>query len=234
MARQPRFFIPEQPQHIIQRGNNRNIIFVSEADYYFYLEKLESACVKHDCELHAYVLMSNHVHLLMTPHSSDGISKVMQYIGRYYVQYFNYNYDRTGTLWEGRFKSTLIDSEQYLLVCSRYIELNPVRANMVDHPSKYYWSSYRHNALGKEDVLIHTHKLYERLGRTNRERQLAYRLLFRTRVSEKTLNDIREATNKAWLLGNDKFREEIEKLTSRQTQPKARGGDRRSDKKLKR
>ncbi len=228
MARLPRFGIPGQPQHVIQRGNNRSAIFVSNKDYCFYLEKLHDACKKHNCDLHAYVLMTNHVHLLMTPHTNDGISKVMQSLGRYYVQYFNYTYERTGTLWEGRYKATLIDTEAYLLTCSRYIELNPVRAHMVSHPSEYPWSSFQCNALGKYDSLISSHLLYKRLGKTDEERQKSYRQLFRSRIPEKTLVEIREATNKAWVLGDDHFRAKIEKLISRQAQPKVRGGDRKS------
>ena len=229
MARLPRFVIPGQPQHLIQRGNNRDVIFVSDDDYRFYLEKLQGACNKYHCDIHAYVLMTNHVHLLITPQAEDGLSKVMQTVGRYYVQYFNYAYDRTGTLWEGRYKATLIDSEQYLLTCSRYIELNPVRAAMVDHPSDYPWSSYRCNALGESDSLIMPHLMYKRLGRSDKDRQNAYRQLFRARISEKTLEEIRDSTNKAWVLGNDRFRNKIEKLTTRQATPKARGGDRKSE-----
>ena len=127
MARHPRFVIPGQPQHVIQRGNNREVIFAADQDYRFYLEKLKEACDRHQCDVHAYVLMSNHVHLLMTPHQEEGIGKVLQALGRSYVQYFNYSYGRTGTLWEGRYKATLIDSDNYLLSCCRYIELNPVR-----------------------------------------------------------------------------------------------------------
>lgn len=229
MARLPRFVIPGQPQHVIQRGNNREVIFVSDDDYRFYLESLQDACLRHQCDVHAYVLMTNHVHLLMTPHAENGIGKVMQSVGRRYVQYFNYTYERTGTLWEGRYKATLIDSEHYLLTCNRYIELNPVRAQMVGHPSEYLWSSYHCNALGKADALITPHLLYKRLGRSVDERQQAYRQLFRTRIAEMTLEEIREATNKAWVLGNDRFKAKIEKLTARQTAPKSRGGDRRSD-----
>jgi len=131
MARLPRYVIPGQPQHVIVRVNNRTDIFYADADYQFYLEKLQLAYNKHDCKIHAYVLMTNHVHLLITPQEEDGISKVMQMLGRYYVQYYNYTYKRTGTLWEGRYKATLIDSEAYLLTCMRYIELNPVRINGV-------------------------------------------------------------------------------------------------------
>ena len=136
MPRQPRFTIPGQPQHVIIRGNNRDPIFYADEDYGFYLEKLRQACEKHQCDVHAYVLMTNHVHLLITPHTENSLGKAIQMLGRYYVQYFNYSYKRTGTLWEGRYKATLIDSEAYLLTCYRYIELNPVRAEgMAEHPS---------------------------------------------------------------------------------------------------
>ena len=197
MARLPRFVIPGQPQHIIVRGINREAIFYSDEDYQFYLEKLESACEKHSCQLHAYVLMTNHIHLLLTPKTETSIGKVIQSVGRYYVQYFNYHYSRTGTLWEGRYKATLIDSETYLLTCYRYIELNPVRAQMVDHPSKYPWSSYRYNALGESTVNITPHRLYQRLAKTPEERQKNCRSLFRSKIPEQTLQEIRESTNKA-------------------------------------
>ena len=170
MARQPRFVLPGHPQHVIQRGNNRSVIFGAEEDYGFYLDRLREGCNKHGCDVHAYVLMTNHTHLLLTPHSENGIGKLMQYIGRYYVQYFNYQYRRTGTLWEGRYKATLLDSEQYLLTCYRYIELNPVRAAMVDHPREYPWSSYRFNALGEPDGVIIPHELYQQLGKDGPER----------------------------------------------------------------
>jgi len=228
MARHPRIVLPGQPQHVIQRGNNRDVIFASEDDYLFYLEKLGAACKRFDCELHAYVLMTNHVHLLMTPQSGDGIGKVMQSLGRSYVQYFNYQYKRTGTLWEGRYKSTLLDSESYLLTCSRYIELNPVRAGMVDHPGEYRWSSYGHNALGQGNGLITPHELYLRLGKSSEERCEGYRHLFDAHIDELALADIREATNKSWVLGSGKFREQVEALTKLQASPKARGGDRKS------
>lgn len=230
MARLPRFDVPGQPQHVIQRGNNRSIIFVGEEDYHFYLKKLGDACEKCQCDLHAYVLMTNHVHLLMTPHVKGGIGKVMQMLGRYYVQYFNHQYKRTGTLWEGRYKATVLDSEQYLLTCSRYIELNPVRAGMVEHPSDYPWSSYHANALGIKSSLIREHSVYTALGTDAAERRLAYGALFENQVPDKTIEEIRAATNKAWVLGNERFLQQIEALSQRQVKPKPRGGDKRSEK----
>ena len=209
MARLPRFVIPDQPQHVIVRGNNRSEIFCADADYLFYLEKLQQACDKHDCIIHAYVLMTNHVHLLITPQTEEGLGKVMQMLGRYYVQYYNFTYQRTGTLWEGRYRATLIDSEAYLLTCMRYIELNPVRAGMVAHPSEYPWSSYRCNALGQANILVLPHVEYVRLGKTDEDRLSAYRQLFKHRIAENSLDEIREATNKAWVLGGDRFKARI-------------------------
>lgn len=228
MPRLPRFVLVGHPQHVIIRGNNREPIFYADEDYQFYLEKLLKACEKHDCEIYAYVLMTNHVHLLITPFKKDGISKVIQMVGRYYVQYFNYIYQRTGTLWEGRYKATLIDSEQYALSCYRYIELNPVRADMVEHPSDYPWSSYRVNALGNTSELVTPHEVYTRLGRSNKERQSVYRGLFDTEIPQRTIEDIREFTNKSWVLGSDNFKEKIEDKINRPMSPRPRGGDRKS------
>ncbi len=228
MARLPRFVIPGHPQHVIVRGNNREPIFYADEDYRFYLEKLKLACEKHSCDVHAYVLMTNHVHLLITPHQQDGISKTMQMLGRYYVQYFNYTYERTGTLWEGRYKASLIDSDNYALTCYRYIELNPVRAEMVSHPGEYPWSSYRCNALGEADELVVQHSQYRSLGKSDLLRQKAYRALFRSKIPSRTIDEIREMTNKSWVLGSDRFKDKIAAKIDRPTRPRAKGGDRKS------
>lgn len=230
MARLPRLYLPGCAQHVIQRGNNREPCFYAESDYKVYLSFLEDACGQYDVALHAFVLMTNHVHLLVTPNSEQGVSRAMQSLGRKYVQYFNYTYNRTGTLWEGRYKSTLVDSENYLLTLYRYIELNPVRAGMVEHAGEYSWSSYQHNAVGKELKLLAPHDEYLRLGKTKRERESAYRQLFKGRMSEMDLVAIREATNKAWALGESKFKAQIEEATGRRAKPLGRGGDRKSKK----
>ncbi len=229
MARLPRFILPGQPQHVIVRGNNRNEIFCAEADYRFYLEKMQLACDKHCCDVHAYVLMTNHVHLLITPQEESSLGKAIQMLGRYYVQFYNYCYQRTGTLWEGRYKATLIDSEAYLLTCMRYIELNPVRAGMVEHPSAYPWSSFRYNALGQPNDLLKPHIEYQRLGKNDEARQVAYRQLFKHHLPESSLSEIREATNKAWVLGNDRFKQSIQENLERRVEPSAKGGDRKSE-----
>ncbi len=227
MARLPRYFAPDQPQHIIQRGVNRSATFVEASDYLCYLEALHKAATQYGCKIHAYVLMTNHVHLLLTPSLEKSIPLTLQSIGRKYVQYFNYCYQRTGTLWEGRYRATVIDTEAYLLTCYRYIELNPVRAQMVEHPRDYPWSSYRYHAYGKQSqlgaVIIADHDLFLKLGHNEVERQTTYRELINRHLDHDTLDAIREATNKGWALGNDRFRDEIELLCERRATPQPKG-----------
>jgi putative transposase len=230
MARQPRFVLPNYPQHVIQRGNNRGIIFQDPGDYNFYLEKLLEASKKHECKIHAYVLMTNHVHLLLTPLLESSISKMQQMIGRYYVPYYNNRYLRTGTLWEGRYRATLIESEKYFLSCMRYIELNPVRAKIINHPALYPWSSYHFNALGKSDSLINPHDEYLSLGETIEKRLQAYQALYELPISQKTINDIRDATNKAWALGDEAFKIMLESKISRRVVANLKGGVQKSQK----
>jgi putative transposase len=232
MARLPRYNLSGQPQHVILRGNNRCVIFAADEDYRFFLDCLQDAVDRHGCAIHAYVLMTNHVHLLMTPEREGSIGKALQSIGRRYVQYFNYTQKRTGTLWEGRYKSTLIDSESYLLTCYRYIELNPVRANMVGHPCEYPWSSYLCHAEGKFDKLITDHALYFALGQKKEGRQAAYKALFKAHVSEAALVAIRNATNKGWALGNDRFMEEIAAAVSRRVSPLSKGRPRKESNRI--
>lgn len=223
MARLPRYVIPGQPQHIIQRGNNRQAIFAAEADYQFFRDALVEAALKHGLRIHAYVWMTNHIHLLATPEFDDSISKVFQSVGRKYVQYFNYTYKRSGTLWEGRYRATVVDGEQYLLTLMRYIELNPVRAGMVAHPRDYPWSSYGFNTQGDSgpsSQWLISHKEYLRLGQSTAERQATYRQLFKAAVSNDDLREIRECTHKGWALGSERFRAEIECLTHRRAASK--------------
>ncbi len=228
MPRLPRLNLPGIPQHIVQRGNNRQACFFEEQDYTIYLDKLKEYSQKYNVQVHSYVLMTNHVHLLLTPQEGDGVSKLLQSLGRYYVRSINQTYGRTGSLWEGRFKSALIDSENYFLTVSRYIELNPVRAAMVKHPAEYPWSSYQMNALGKEIKLLSPHSCYLSLGKTNVSRQAAYSALFEQLIPEFTLEEIRHAINKAWVLGDDRFKQQVEAQTGRRASPLLRGGDRKS------
>ena len=229
MARLPRLNLPHIAQHVIQRGNNRQACFFGDDDYRIYLDKLKEYSQKYQVAIHAYVLMTNHVHLLMTPSTEKGVSQLMQSLGRYYVRYVNQTYKRSGTLWEGRYKSTLVSDEQYFLTVSKYIELNPVRANMVAHPAEYPWSSYHHNACDKNNDLISFHDCYLALGKTEETRKTVYQSLFQQQLSLIILKEIREATNKAWVLGDNRFKEQIEQQTGRRVSPNKRGGDRKSE-----
>ncbi len=217
MPRKPRFNLPGIPQHVIQRGNNREACFASTRDYHQYLDDLSESAEKFDCRLHAYVLMSNHVHLLVTPMSDNGVSKMMQAIGRRYVYYFNKTHDRSGTLWEGRYRSSLIDSDQYLLTCMRYIEMNPVRARLVEYPGLYAWSSYATNARGALSDLIEPHPLYQELGSSEKSRLSAYRALFSLPITDDLLNDIRDSVNQELVLGRAHYKDKIEQISKRQT-----------------
>lgn len=229
MPRQPRVYLPGCAQHIIQRGNNRDACFNEDGDYRAYLSQLKDAAENHNVAVHAYVLMSNHVHLLATPEDDRGIGRTMQSLGRRYVQCFNKRYQRSGTLWEGRYKSTLVDAETYLLTVYRYIELNPVRAAMVEHPAEYPWSSYAYNAVGLQDEVVTPHESYQLLGASREQQQKVYRSLFNQTISNATLCEIRSATNKASLLGSDGFKRDFERRTERRATARPRGGDRRSE-----
>ena len=217
MPRKPRIYQAGMPCHVIQRGNNRNACFYVEQDYLFYLECLRDACERYRVAVHAYVLMTNHVHLLMTPENAEGISRVMQSVGRRYVQYINLEYRRSGTLWEGRHKASLVDAENYLLICMRYIELNPVRANMVEHPEDYRWSSFRFNAQGESSVFLSPHPVYLMLDVDMAQRRYAYRSLFLSQMDDQDIHAVREAILFSAPLGNDRFKRQIESALGRST-----------------
>lgn len=210
MPRKPRFYLPGVPAHVVQRGHSREPVFFENDDYAAYLGWLGEASRRYDCVIHAYVLMTNHIHVLATPDNKNSVSLMMQYVGRHYVPYINYTYGTSGSIWEGRYKASLIHDEEYLLTCMRYIELNPVRADIVKTPGAYRWSSFRENALGEQNELIQPHPLYLRLGRTAKQRQEAYRALFKAHIDQKQLDDIRAAWQTGTPLGNDYFREKIE------------------------
>jgi len=221
MPRKPRFFLPNIPVHAIQRGNNRQAIFFDESDYRLYLSWLKVAAEKYGCQIHAYVLMTNHVHLLITPEHQDSLGRLFQYVGRYYVTYVNNTYGRTGTLWEGRYKANIVEEEDYLLSCHRYIESNPVRAGMVDRPEDYPWSSYGCNALSTCDSLLIPHKLYLKLGGNDKSRAVAYRSLFQTSFDQGMLDEVRACLQSGTPLGNDRFKTQVEQILKvRVGQPK--------------
>jgi putative transposase len=223
MARLPLYFIPDVPLHIILRGNNRTAVFLHSDDYPKFKETLVAAAVCHGLAIHAYVFMTNHVHLLASPSSSQSAPRTMQSVGRRYVQYFNLRYKRTGTLWEGRYRATVVDTERYLFQCMRYIELNPVRAGMVTHPEDFAWSSYRANAEGQADQLITPHALYERLSNNLHQRIVAYRSLFGTPLKQTSVDEIRHCTNRGWALGTDQFKAAVETISARRPDPLPQG-----------
>ena len=223
MPRKPRFYLPGIPVHIVQRGNCRQAVFFSDHDYAAYLRWLHEGCLKHGCRIHAYVLMTNHVHLLMTPQSHESISRAIQYVGRRYVSYVNRCYGKSGTLWEGRHKGCLASGDRYLLSCMRYIELNPVRAGMVTHPADYPWSSYHSNAMGKAYGMLQPHEIYLSLGASPTDRRLAYRELFRQELDPAWVRDMRAAVQTGTPLGNDRFREKIEQTLQRSVGHPRRG-----------
>ena len=215
MARLPRLVAAGLPLHLIQRGNNRTTTFSAAADYRRYAAVLFQASRRYGCAIHAYVLMTNHVHLLLTPSDELGPGRMMQALGRVYVRYFNMHHGRTGTLWEGRYRSTIVDSERYLLTCSRYIELNPVRAGMVAHPREYSWSSYQRNAHGKNDRLITPHPIYQDLDADSVSRQEAYRGFFENQLDPSAIDAIRRATNRGTALGGTRFHKHVEGILRR-------------------
>lgn len=209
MPRRARMYVAGLPYHVVQRGNNREACFVEPENYQFYLELWQQMTGRYGVAVHAYCLMTNHVHFLVTPQRKESISDTMKVVGSRYAQYINLRYQRTGTLWEGRHRASLVQSERYLLCCYRYIELNPVRAGMVERPEEYQWSSYGVNAWGDAGWL-QPHEEYSRLGDTVAQRCHAYRELFRQQLSEQDFHIIRKAAHYCQPVGDDRFRQEIE------------------------
>ena len=223
MARLPRLVVPLQPHHIIQRCHEHQSIFHDAADHLAFIGWLKDAAKHFKVAINAYVLMPDHVHLLATPSDADGLARMMQWVGRYYVPYFNQKYQRSGTLWQGRYKATVVDAELYLLLCSRYIESNPVRKGLVAAPSDYLWSSYLHHIGAKSDPLITDHRIYWALGNTPFDREIAYKLLSEQGLSAAEVDLITEATLKGWALGGDTFKMQLEKQINRRVSPAKRG-----------
>jgi putative transposase len=206
----PRFFVPGAPLHLVQRGNNRTAILCDDADAAFLLGCIQYAAHAHVVAIHAYVLMTNHLHVLATPGTAASAPRMMQRFGTTYAKYFNAKYRRTGALFEGRYRATVIDDEAYLLTTMRYIELNPVRAGMVTMPGKYRWSSFGANAHGSRDPIVTPHALYSSIGRTSAERQASYRALFGTAPAPAELDKLRDATAHGWALGTEAFCRRVE------------------------
>lgn len=215
MARLPRLTVAGYPHHVILRGNNRQVIFKTPQDYQRMLDLLQTHSREQGVEVHAYVLMGNHLHLLLTPQKDQALPKMMQAVGRSYVQSFNKQHGRTGTLWEGRYRSTLIQTERYLLACMAYIDLNPVRAHLVAQPEDYPWSSHRHYIGSQSDRLITPHALYWALGNTPFAREAAYAEWVHAGVSSDQQGALTDATLKGWALGDDAFVAQLSTQTQR-------------------
>ena len=223
MARLPRLTLPGYPHHVIQRGNNRQAIFVSVADYQSLLDLLDDNAKKFGVAIHAYVLMSNHFHLLATPQTANGLPQMMQAVGRRYVRYFNDAQKRSGTLWEGRYKSTLIQSDRYLLACMAYIDLNPVRAALVAQAGDYPWSSYGHYSGRRLDKLITPHALVWALGNTPFAREAAYAELVQSGISPVKQAALTDSALRGWALGEPDFLADLQKRTKRRASKSTAG-----------
>lgn len=223
MARLPRLVLPNHPHHIIQEGNDRQLIFRDDEDYQRFLGWLKESAREFKVSVHAYALMPNHLHLLASPSTEEGLARMMQRVGRYYVPWFNQKYERLGGLFRGRFKTSLIDSERYFMMCSRYIEFNPVRNGVVGDPLDYRWSSYAHHAGARQDSLIVDHALYWGLGNTPFQREAAYIELARQPLSPGELDSINQAVLKGWPLGSDAFKTQLQQKAKRQVLPAKRG-----------
>ncbi|MFH1856109.1 MAG: transposase [Candidatus Omnitrophota bacterium] len=228
MPRKPRLVIAKYPHHIILRGNNRSTIFYKDEDKHFFLKCLKESKEKTKSKIYAYCLMTNHVHLLIEPIEEMGLGDMMQSLGRRYVQYINYAQKRTGTLWEGRFKSSLVDKDEYLLMCSRYIELNPVRSGMVKQPGNYIWSSFRHKAEGTDNNVLDADCIYMGLGKTQKERQQKYNKWILESIPEKELEFIRGISQKSGIMGSRKFIDKISDIVGRDVALKERGRSKKS------
>ena len=228
MPRRPRITLPGVPLHLIQRGNNRQACSFADEDRRVYLDCLTDYAAESGCAVHAYVLMTNHVHLLLTPRTAEGAGQLMKRLGQRYVQYVNRRYRRSGTLWEGRFRSCLVQHEAYLLTCYRYIELNPVRAKMVERPGAHPWSSYHANARGKQDALITPHDSYLALDRDATRRRAAYRALVRRRLAPDLVDGLRRATNGNFAFGDERFQTEVAAKLGRRVTPGRPGRPRKA------
>lgn len=232
MPRVARGVIPDIPYHIIHRGNNHQKIFLSKADYLYFLSLMHEAKEKYPCRIYSYVLMPNHLHFLLeSSHQSENLAKFIKLVAQKYAQHVNKFHKRTGTLWEGRFKSSPVSKDDYLLACTRYIELNPVRANIINDPSMYKWSSYRAKT-GSVDPysLLDMDPIYIDLGRDEKERQANYRKWFKESIPCGEWDFIRKAVNKGGVFGNIQFKEKLERLTGRKLELRKRGRPEKTEK----
>jgi len=223
MARLPRLIVPQQPHYVIQRGLNGLAIFCDAQDHQAFLAWLRTAARQYKVALHAYTLLPGELHLLATPSDADGLGSMMQWIGRYYVPYYNQKYGRAGTLWQGRYKTSVVDADSYLLACSQYIEFAAVRLALAGSPEDYPWSSYPHHAGVRPDGAVTDHPRYWALGNTPFQREAAYIELAARGLAGADLRAIEAAVLKGWPLGSDKYKNELQHRMKRQVLPAKRG-----------
>jgi putative transposase len=223
MARLARLTLPGHVHHVIQRGNNRQVVFAQPADYAYFLELMDAAAHKSCVALHAYVLMPNHFHVLATPETAEGLPQMMQALGRDYVRYFNRTQQRTGTLWEGRYRSTVLQSDAYLLACMVSMDLNPVRAGLVQQAADYPWSSHMHYVGQRSDRYLTSHALFWALGNTPFAREAAYSACVRAGLTPEAQAALSSATLQGWVLGDVPFVSQLQKLTARRVQKQRAG-----------
>ncbi len=223
MPRRPRVFLPGQPVHLIQRGHNRSKVFHGPGDAKAYLSWLQEAAAKHGLDIHAYVLMPNHVHLLASPASEEALPKALHDVNWHYTRHINAAHNRSGSLWDGRYKACIVEADAYLMACSRYIEFNPVRAGLAPDPASYRWSSHKANAEGVANTLLTPHPLYIGLGATAAARAAAYRGICKDELPGATINAIRTATNGGWALGKDAFAAKIGEHAGHNMKPRGPG-----------
>lgn len=228
MARLPRLTVPGYPHHVIHRGNNRQAVCLDDQDFQTLLALIAECAKRHAVALHSYVLMNNHFHLLATPEGEGGLPAMMQGVGRRYAQYFNKRHQRTGTLWEGRYRATLVQAERYLLACMAYIDLNPVRAGLVVHPADYRWSSYKHYAGLGQDARVTSHLLYWQLGNTPFAREAAYVDWVRQGLTQNQQAVLTDSVLKAWALGDQAFIATLKQTTTRRLRPLSAGRPKRA------
>ncbi|CAJ0799449.1 hypothetical protein LMG7141_03677 [Ralstonia condita] len=223
MARLPRLSPVDVPVHVLQRGNNRQTVFRTDEDYVFYLDTLRMAAREHDFAIHAFALMPNHVHLVGTPKAPDSLSRTLQAVGRRYTRYFNAAAERSGTLWEGRFRSTVLDPSEWVLPMQLYVESNAVRAGLAATPEEDRWSTYRHHAGIQSIPWVSDHYCYWRLGNTPFERQSRYRALWHEGLGPDQLTQIRQHVHSGWPLGGEAFLATLARMGGRRVAPLPKG-----------
>lgn len=228
MARQPRLIVPNELHYVSQQGNNAQQVFLDDEDYQHYLNWLREGALRFKVTIHAYALLPTQVRLLVTPSDAQGLARIMQWTGRYYVPYFNQKYGRSGTLWEGRYRTSVVQASGYLLSCSHYVELAPVREGLVQHIGQYPWTSYAHHVGARHDPVVHSHALYWGLGNTPFDREMAYLHFSSQSLSARDLAQMDAVLQKGWVLGAQEYKALLQERSGRRVGPGQRGRPRKA------